>query len=374
MDEFTQTRPPDDLFDDEFTPIPEPAPAPVPSSPPAQPTIPSSGPTRPHRGQGGRGQRGPTRGRGGRGGLNDGGASSVVSKAEEATTAAAAAATAADQPTRPKEEGRVEAVKGDRSGTGGVKMKKLTEDELTARLASIKLKNAALEEAHRRAEADEASFQRREQQEAVKRREERANRKEMEGERERNRLRKMKAAQGREWDAEKKEEDFVGSAAGSSRYRRGAHGGVLSGGGGGERGGAGDGNGNGNGQFRGRADHGYASRAGPRGRGAGARGGRAPRGGDTLGRGRGGPSQFQRINITPDTSAESEFPALPAASATPTTIKVTGPPEVDRRSQRKDNPPVSGTTTNAPLIESPTIERGTWAEQMEVGTSSTDVR
>ncbi|KAI9826563.1 MAG: hypothetical protein M1832_006159 [Thelocarpon impressellum] len=106
------------------------------------------------------------------------------------------------------EEARPGAVRGDRSKTGGVKKPKLTEDELSTRLASIKLKNAAREEAHRRAEADEASFRQREKQEQAKRAEERQNRQVMEGERERNRLRKLKAVGGLEWDSEKQEEDM----------------------------------------------------------------------------------------------------------------------------------------------------------------------
>src|SRR5947199_10853154 len=99
---------------------------------------------------------------------------------------------------------------------------------MSARLESIRLKNAALEEAHRRAEADEASFHEREQRELAKRVEERANRRVLEGEREKNRLRKLKAVEGREWDAEKREEDTVGGRGrGGSHFRRGAYGGVV---------------------------------------------------------------------------------------------------------------------------------------------------
>lgn len=103
MDEFAQTRPPDDLFDDDFTPIAEPS---------TQPSV-SSG-LRQHRGYG-RSQRG-SRGRGrGRGGSSEG--ASADSKAEEVDGDADP-----HQPARGKDEGRPEAVKGDRSGTGGVKM------------------------------------------------------------------------------------------------------------------------------------------------------------------------------------------------------------------------------------------------------------
>lgn len=218
------------------------------------------------------------------------------------------------------------------------------------------MKNAALEEAHRRAEADEASFQRREQQETIKRREERANRREMEGEREKNRLRKMKAVQGREWDAEKNEEDMIGGPARSSRYRRGAHGAVV----GDDRIGGYD-----NGEYRGRGDYAYSPR-GPRGRGArGARGNR----GDTFGRGRGeGGHQTQPNDSTLDTSADTEFPALP------TTTKISGKGEDEGRSHYKDDRPVPDGSTEHPLVSSPGMDRGTWAEQMEVGTRSTDVQ
>lgn len=176
----------------------------------------------------------------------------------------------------------------------------------------------------------------------------------MEGEREKNRLRKMKAVQGREWDAEKNEDDLVGPRDGAarSRYRRGAHGGVA----GDERMRYHDG------EYRGRTDYGYAPR-GPRGRGG--RGGRGARGDNTLGRGRGGGHQSQLNNTLPDTSAESEFPALPTST---TATKTTGQAEDDGKIQNKEDPPIPGDATGAPLIYSPGIERGTWAEQMEVGT------
>ena len=79
-------------------------------------------------------------------------------------------------------------------------------------MAKISIKNASLTAAHARAEADAASFAEREEQAkhiaAQKQKEERRDRQQMMGERERNRMRKLKAMEGREWDAEKREEDY----------------------------------------------------------------------------------------------------------------------------------------------------------------------
>jgi hypothetical protein len=79
-------------------------------------------------------------------------------------------------------------------------------------MARISIKNASLTAAHARAEADAASFAQREQQAKQvadqRRKEERRDRQQMMGEREKNRLRKLKAMEGREWDAEKRERDF----------------------------------------------------------------------------------------------------------------------------------------------------------------------
>ena len=103
---------------------------------------------------------------------------------------------------------------------------KLTEAELSARLTEMSLKNASLTAAHKRAEADEASFQAREAKAATRRLEERVNRTQMLGERERNAQRKMRALGHREWDVNKAEEDY-------STGREGAGGGGRGGGGGG---------------------------------------------------------------------------------------------------------------------------------------------
>jgi hypothetical protein len=114
-------------------------------------------------------------------------------------------------PAGPKKE-TVPPVRGDRQNTGGIKKPKLTEEELAEKMAQIRIKNDALNAAHARAEADAASFAQREAQAKVqaekRRKEERKDRQQMMGERERNRMRKLKAMEGREWDAEKREEDF----------------------------------------------------------------------------------------------------------------------------------------------------------------------
>ncbi|EOD51246.1 hypothetical protein UCRNP2_1971 [Neofusicoccum parvum UCRNP2] len=108
---------------------------------------------------------------------------------------------------------------------------KLTEEELAERMSAIALKNASLTAAHARAEADQARFEKREAEAAakakVRAKQERQNRQQMMGERERNRLRKLNALQGREWDADK-EEGFggTGNERNSGRAtRRGMHGG-----------------------------------------------------------------------------------------------------------------------------------------------------
>lgn len=132
----------------------------------------------------------------------------------------------ADTAEAVKPEKRETAVRGDRSGTGGPKRSKLTEEQLSAKLDAMKLKNATLMEKHEKSQADEELFHQREAVAAEKRKEERANRQQMMGERERNRLRKLKAQGGREWDIEKDEKEFGGGDRRGNR--RGAHGGIVS--------------------------------------------------------------------------------------------------------------------------------------------------
>lgn len=204
--ESMRIRSDDDLFSDDFTPAP-------------QPVVERSKPQSTPAGEAPRG-RGRGRGRGeGRGGQGRGGAQREA-RGEENGQRGGRGGQAQVQtqggppgnaPTGPRKE-TVQAVRGDRQATGGVKKPKLTEEELAEKMAKIQIKNASLTAAHARAEADAASFAEREQQakQVAKQREkeERRDRQQMMGEREKNRMRKLKAMEGREWDAEKREDDF----------------------------------------------------------------------------------------------------------------------------------------------------------------------
>ncbi|KAK4506917.1 hypothetical protein PRZ48_000650 [Zasmidium cellare] len=205
--ESMRIRSDDDLFSEDFTPAP-------------QPVVERSKPQ--HTRGTGDAPRGRGRGRGrgeGRGGQNRGGAQREARGTDtaprggrEAQTSSPAQGAAPDNaPTGPRKE-TVQAVRGDRHATGGLKKPKLTEEELAEKMAKIQIKNANLTAAHARAEADAASFAEREQQakQVAKQREkeERRDRQQMMGEREKNRMRKLKAMEGREWDAEKREDDF----------------------------------------------------------------------------------------------------------------------------------------------------------------------
>ena len=266
MDEFAQTRRPDDLFDDDFTPIIEHTDSPL------QPQqAPRAKPFKRNNSQKPPPQIPP----------------------DTAPTESANITNAPEQAPKPPP-----AVRGDRSATGGVNKPKLTEDELSEKLAAAKLNNAKREEAHRLAEADEASFQRREAQASQKRREEGAARRAMDQEREKNRLRKLAVKGGREWDEGKEDQD-AGKDRGS-QFRRGAQGGA------GQRGGRGGKPGYGdqdpeNQDFSQRPGR---SRGGNRGRserGGGGRGGRR-RGGLTTAN-----------DETPKIERNEDFPSLPAS-------------------------------------------------------------
>ncbi|KAK4860772.1 hypothetical protein LT330_004503 [Penicillium expansum] len=274
MDQFAQTRGADDLFDDEIIPIsteqhqaqtevatPEPEPevqeVPVPEKPaPEQPIPRGETPQRGRGGERGRGRRG--RGKGGRGGREseqkrsessprkktpvnapaadsrEAGASKskpeksekpVEAKEPKEQTAPAEEGNSEDLSSNGAEAQRVPAVRGDRSATGGLRKPKLTEEELSKRIAAAKENAVKKAAAHARAEADQASFMEREQEAAKKRREELAHRRVMDNEREKNRQRKLKAQTGREWDSQKREEDYD-PRGGGSQFRRGMHGGV----------------------------------------------------------------------------------------------------------------------------------------------------
>lgn len=213
-------------------------------------------------------------------------------------------------------------------------------------MAAAKLNAAKKAAAHARAEADEASFQEREKVAAAKRRQEFLNRKAMDGERERNRLRKLGAQTGREWDAEKTEEDYSGRRGGGSQFRRGMHGGVAS-----------SPRRDHNDEFE-LAEDGSAHRGrgrgggrGGRGRGRGGRSGRGDLSGHEGGRDTSVPSS------APIVHNESEFPELPSSS------------------HKKSEKP--GEASTAEKLTAPTIERiaspispsspaeGTWADQVE---------
>ncbi|KAJ5835839.1 hypothetical protein N7447_001865 [Penicillium robsamsonii] len=265
MDEFAQTRGADDLFDDEIIPISTeqqhaqtevatPAPEPesqeihAPEKPVSEQPTPRGETPQRGRGERGRGRRG--RGKGGRGGRDSEQKRSESSPRKKspvnapAVDAREAGASKPEKPAERKEqtgvveEGngedpaangaeaqRVPAVRGDRSATGGLRKPKLTEEELSKRIAAAKENAVKKAAAHARAEADQASFMEREQEAAKKRREELAHRRVMDTEREKNRQRKLKAQTGREWDSQKREEDYD-PRGGGSQFRRGMHGGV----------------------------------------------------------------------------------------------------------------------------------------------------
>lgn len=207
--ESMRIRSDDDLFSEDFTPAPQPV---VERSKPQ----PSRGPSDAPRGRGRGG-----RGRGeGRGNQNRGGGAQREARGQDGgprggregqTSSPAQGAAPDNAPTGPRTE-TVQAVRGDRQATGGLRKPKLTEEELAEKLARIQIKNANLTAAHARAEADAASFAEREQQAKqvakLREKEERRDRQQMMGEREKNRMRKLKAMEGREWDAEKREDDF----------------------------------------------------------------------------------------------------------------------------------------------------------------------
>ncbi|KAJ5164409.1 uncharacterized protein N7500_006239 [Penicillium coprophilum] len=266
MDEFAQTRGADDLFDDEIIPIsteqqqaqtevistPEPEPevqeTHIPEKPVPEQSIPRGDTPQRGRGERGRGRRG--RGKGARGGrdseqkrsegsprkktpvnppaadVREAGASKPEKSVETKEQAAPVEeSNGEDVPASGAEAQRVPAVRGDRSATGGLRKPKLTEEELSKRIAAAKENAVKKAAAHARAEADQASFMEREQEAAKKRREELAHRRVMDSEREKNRQRKLKAQTGREWDSQKREEDY-NPRGGGSQFRRGMHGGV----------------------------------------------------------------------------------------------------------------------------------------------------
>lgn len=310
MDEFAQTREPDNLFADDFTPIDNIVVVhPVDAHPPVHHQARRSGhPSKP--------------------------SATSPSTTTSATGPNLPGSTNADAPSTAR---TLTAVRGDRSATGGISKPKLSESELSTRLAAAKLNNARREEAHRAAEADEASFQRREAEASRKRREEGIVRKAMEREREKNRLRKLGARDGREWDEGKQEQDTGSAARGGSQYRRGVYGGTAA-----HRSGVGGNNG---GRDQGEAEEGYRYEEredfggrgygrrgnGDRGRGGDRSRGERGRGGGRGGRGRGGHEGGRRggeyftnpssspaaVARHPPTNTETDFPSLQPPTRNP---------------------------------------------------------
>ncbi|KAL8660102.1 MAG: hypothetical protein Q9226_000094 [Calogaya cf. arnoldii] len=298
MDEFAQTRAPDNLFDDDFTPIAE---AETVIQQTVQPSVPQS-----HK-VGNDHSRGRGRGRTNHQQHTPPARQPAVS-ARDATTPSNAEPVIPEPDAAPKTPS---AVRGDRSATGGNAKPKLTEEELSARLAAAKLNNQKREEAHRLAEADEASFQQREAQASQRRQEEGRARRVMDQEREKNRLRKLGAQDGREWDEGKQHQP---ADPRRSEYRRGAHGGTSNYQGLGGRGGNFQSDGDAYNEERAYGPRGGRSR-GDRGRGRGrVRGGR----------GRGdleSSSSGYEILKPPAPDAESDFPALPPTATPKSTIE-----------------------------------------------------
>ncbi|CAI7570285.1 unnamed protein product [Penicillium glandicola] len=400
MDEFAQTRGADDLFDDEIIPISTeeqqgqtevvtPSPEPesqevhVPEKPaPEQPSPRGETPQRGRGGERGRGRRG--RGKGGRGGRESDQKRSESSSRKKApanapaTDAREAPASKPEKTLEPKEhtgpveEGigedstansaeaqRVPAVRGDRSATGGLRKPKLTEEELSKRIAAAKenaIKKAA---AHARAEADQASFMEREQEAAKKRREELAHRRAMDSEREKNRQRKLKAQTGREWDSQKREEDY-NPRGGGSQFRRGMHGGVS-------------------GPVRRdfedvRTEEAADQSGGNRGRGRGGRGGRdrgSPRApqGDRPRKGLADSIYATESPSAPGLDDKSAFPALPQAPKK-TETKPVPTPEPKLKADTKIEPETAPAPSKSPsamekLDSTFSPITGTWADQFE---------
>lgn len=173
---------------------------------------------------------------------------------------------------------------------------------------------------------------------AKKRREELANRRVMDNEREQNRQRKLKAQTGREWDSQKREEDYS-PRGGGSQFRRGMHGGVS-------------------GHTRqdfdaASAGDGAADLLSPgRGRGRGGRGGsgRGPSRGPKEDR---IPSKEQSEKATAPAVNTDDFPALPPGKK----------PEEDPK------PTVETSAQDKPSMEkleaTMTPVTGTWADQFD---------
>ena len=331
MDEFAQTRGADDLFDDDFTPIVEPTTQTLEPQPQLSQRGGRNAPT--PRGRGCRQPSLNTKPRPAASERNNTPSQPPQSDPYPISPSEVDPTTPSQQQPPPPQQRPPTAVRGDRTATGGIAKPKLTEDELSARLAAAKLNNAKRAEAHRLAEADEASFQQREAQASQKRKEEGVARRAMNAEREKNRLRKLGQQAGREWDEGKEEQE----ASQGSQYRRGAHGGVAYD--------AVRGRGARNGYQDDRHNPGFEGRRGGQGPGGRGRGDRI-RGG----RGRGESNQgahTRSINTTqkaPD--PEADFPALPTAS-------------------KKEQPTPAQPSSKAEQPHSLGVAGGSWADEVQ---------
>jgi hypothetical protein len=223
---------------------------------------------------------------------------------------------------------------------------KLTEEELSKRIAAAKELATKKAAAHARAEADHAAFQEREQVAAKKRREEQANRRVMDNEREQNRQRKLKAQTGREWDSQKREEDY-NPRGGGSQFRRGMHGGVS---------------GYTRNDFTDGAVEDVAVGNGSPGRGRG-RGGRGGRGRGTSRGPRGERASSKEPSGKADTkditgvNNEAEFPSLPAGKK-PEDASALAPAEKPPKAIKTPPSMENLDSTFSPLT-------GTWADSLD---------
>lgn len=350
MDEFAQTRGADDLFDDDFTPIDAPISQTIQLAPPRQQPQPQRG-GRSDRAIRGHGNQTPRQQRQTRPQPQPSPSEIVAPKTpngdlENSSTNQNGPPQNETDPEftpQPQQLKPPSAVRGDRTLTGGTLKPKLTEDELSARMAAAKINNDKRAEAHRLAEADEANFQQREAQASQKRKEEGVARRVMNQEREKNRMRKLGTQGGREWDEGKAEQE----PERGSQYRRGAHGGVAydtnS-----PRGGYQERKFN---EFHERRE-GFVPRGGGKGRGDRGRGGR----------GRGGfvPSKFAQ-QAMPD--PVNDFPALPTTSKTQEPIREPPPalPITQKTEQPTQHLPSEKVTQNL----QPAAGGESWADQVD---------
>lgn len=338
MDDFATTQAEVDLFDDEFIPA-------------SEETVPIPVPTRPAR-------EGHLSWHRNNKGYENGQAGNAYrpsdrQMATENVTAAMEPPTENPTDLRPRnkitEPREPVAVRGDRSGTGGVKKPKMTEEELTERMEKMKLISEQRAKQHDKQEADKAAQSKLEKLNQQKYAVELKATREQDMERAKNQQRKLRAQGGREWDSEKQESDIVDRGRGSSsQYSRGAHGGVPARRGLGSSRFADDAEANDDqgGYFQGRDNRGRGER----------RGGRGPRGGRGRG-GRGGLTATSSPSVPPTDSTEA-FPSLPTAALPSKTTNA--PPTTEKIKEE------AAKTSFIPESSEPV---GAWAEEMATPTA-----